>query len=251
MVIEIDRLQIIERRPFASVLMEAQKVIDPDRQRPTFNGAMVSKLNKKYQAWINEGKPGLDGKKAKGEIDPDLVQIIVVEKPPIVIKEPPDLGKIPTVVLFEVLKERVRNIEETQLLMAGLQAKLDEKKRLETTYDHRLDGRPPTEKPKPTAKPVRVCVLGISPDSIKELKDKAVGLPVPFELSFRVGGDFAKSLPKQDAVDYVLVTGNHAGKWMQKLKDAGADGLAVQSDDSVQNMVQRLYDIASRQTTRA
>jgi hypothetical protein len=185
MVIEIDRLQIIQRRPFASVLMEAQKVVDPDRQRASFNAAMVSKLNKKYQAWINEGKPGLDGKKAKGELDPDNVQIIVVEKK-IIIKEPPDIGKVPTSVLFVVLAERMRNMEETQFLMAGLAEKLEEKKRQESTYDTRLDRRPVSEKPKLNGKPVRVCVLGISPDSIKELKEKAAGLPVPFELSFRV-----------------------------------------------------------------
>lgn len=246
-IIEIDRLMVLQRRPIKSVLMEAQKVLDEDRRRSSFNPPMVTKISKLYDKWIQDGKPGQITAPKTADLDPDHFQVIVLQKPPIIVKEPPDIGQVPTSVLLAVLGERMRLVEETNFLMAGLSEKLEERKRQETSYDRRFDTRPPAEKAKVKGKPVRVCVLGISPDSIKELKEKSANLSVPFELSFRVGGDFAKEMPKQDAFDYTLVTGNHAGKWMQKLKDAGADGLAIQAESTVQSMVQKLYDIASRQ----
>ena len=237
---ECERLLKVERRPVKTIFPLAQLVLPVSRQRLKWHCAINAKTNKQYQKWIQDGMPGFNNPSGP---NPDSTDIIVIEKEKITVKEP-DYGMIPTVTLVRVLCERLANLEETIALLNGLQDKLLEKRAAEAAYDSRLDSRP-TPKTKSHIKPIRVCVLGISPQLIAPLKESAAKLPKPLELSFRTGTDFTKEPPS--AVDFLIVTGDAAGKWLIKARNVGASDRILECDPSLENLVKKLYDIASRQ----
>jgi hypothetical protein len=169
-------------------------------------------------------------------------EIVVVERQ-VIVKEYPDYGRIPTVTLGRILLERLAHLEEAEAKMFHFTHALDKQRAAEAAYDRRLDPRPVAEQPKPES--LRICIIGLLPDQQREVETKTANVSRPVKLRFYKSDTPRQELP--NIVDYIIVSRfvNHA--WWDKAKATLPTDCIFFIDGGIQSIVQKIYDLASRQ----
>ncbi len=239
-VAEADRLLRIERRPWVYIWPEAQKVLPADRQRPTINANIQSALHKHYDMRRGDGPIPTPELAVTGPLPEP--KIVVVEKE-IVIKELPDYGKIPTVTLARLLLERLGCLEEREAHFLKFEQALADTRKQEAAYDRRLDPRPPKQQPAERA--LRISIIGPLDSQAREIEERTRSISRPVQLRF-FDKDHEGDLPT--IVDYCIVQikfCNHS--WWNKVKATLPADRIIGIDGGIQQIVQKIYDLASRQ----
>ena len=238
---------------------KAQMVLPTHRQRRLSQSSVVSQLTKRYLSWKEEpghstarsvdDKPGISKPSMPPEhasqqpVTQPSPSIIVLERP--VVKEP-DYGKIPTVTLARILLERLSALEAMQEALTKFQAAVDEKTNLERTYDSRLETRHhgTFEPPVVVDKKLRIAVIGPLESQMREIETRAETLPKAVDLRF-VDKEKNRDIPP--SVDYIIVTRHVSHAYWEHAKSTLPADRVFFVEGGVTPVVQKLYDICSRQ----
>jgi len=229
---------------------KAQLVLPKERQRPKFSAGLQARLNKTYEKFrekMNHSVAAVAAPPAPPGIFEPIVedarppQIVIVEKEK---RIEPDYGKIPTVTLARELLSRLALLEEIEQKFDALSDILKARQQVEATYKPNLDVRREI-KPVEPKRPVRVAIWGPLPEQAAEIERLSANLPRPVELRFLRNDTNQQEVPP--SVDYVICTrfGRHS-QWT-KAQEAVGHGRAFFVDTPVKDVMQKLYDIASRQ----
>lgn len=170
--------------------------------------------------------------------------IIVVERK-VIVHEAPDYGRIPTVTLARLLLERLAHLEEVEARMLDFTRTLDLKRQSEAAYDRRLDPRPPDKQP--AEDPVRICIVGVLPAQRHEIEAKTAAITRPLKLKFYDANHEGQPFPA--LVDYIIVTRFVSHKWTDKAKAALPGDCVFFLDGGLQEIVNKIYGLCSRQTS--
>lgn len=171
-------------------------------------------------------------------------EIIVIEKK-VIVREMPDYGTIPTVTLARILLERLSNLENVEANMFNLTKSLEQKRDQERQYDRRLDLRPDASQPKADA--IRICIIGLLPEQQHEVEAKTASVSKPIKLRFYDGHTGPQDLP--NIVDYVIASRFVRHGWWEKAKSALPADCVFFLSGGIQEIIQKVYDLASRQTS--
>ena len=169
-------------------------------------------------------------------------EIIYLEKT-VVVKELPDYGRIPTSTLSRILLERLHHLEDVEAHMFNFTKALEEKRKTELAYDRRLETRPVEAAPKPEA--IRICIVGLTPVQQHEVEARIANVPKPVKLKFYESNHHGQQFPI--IVDHIITTRFTDHSWDTKAKQTVPSDRVHHVDGGISAIVQKIYDIASRQ----
>lgn len=251
---EVLRLQRVETDFIkqANLIKKAEIVLPVERRNGNRSDGYACVFFKKMNNMVASGhlEPGKEAPSIPASIHPPATadeagpEIIVVEKK-VVVKELPDYGRIPTVTLARILLERLAHLEEAEANMFHFTQSLERKREQEKQYDRRLDPRPAPQQPKD--EPTRICIIGLLPDQQHEVEAKTANVSKPIKLRFYDGNTGPQDLP--NIVDYVIASRFVRHGWWEKAKAAVPADCVFFLSGGVQEIIQKVYDLASRQTS--
>lgn len=176
--------------------------------------------------------------------EPEIVYVDRV----IIQKEEADFGRIPTTTLVRILCERLQALEEVQANLLMVTDSFRRKREQEREYDRRLDTRPTQEHVKD--EPVRITIIGPLPAQQHEIEEKTTGITKPFKLHFLDTTHGAtRSIPSLSQHVIVWKFASHA--WWEKAKAEHPASNVHFVDGGLTSIVQKVYDIISRQPAAA
>lgn len=214
----------------------------------TASSVMVPHLNGHAHKRFEVPADQPDNSQAEGGFEPRF-EVITIEKI-VVVKEQPDYGRIPTETLCRILTERLAMMEDFHAKFLQLQDTSIRKREQEQIYDRRIDTRPPQQQPEPVkAVKLRVIVVGMLNSQQTEIKTRCASISDKVELSFYDSDHEGQPLPQK--IDYIVLSKFVSHKWWNKCKAVIPSDRLSFIDGGIQSIVQKIYDIASRQPSGA
>lgn len=246
--------------PQQKLMLQAEKCLPPERRRGMVGSGTSSPFMKRMRHKANSGHlqpatqppPEFPPVESVLTPSPPLVeaptpaplepQIITIERK-VYIKQEPDWGRIPTVTLARILLERLASLEETNAALLHIEDVFKRKREAEAKYDHRLDPRPPDQKPAP--EPLRVCIIGLLPEQQHEVATKTANVSRPVKLRFFDSGHGEQDLPM--LVDHCIVTKFTTHSWWEKCQAKLPPDCITFTNGGVSAVVQKIFDLTSIQ----
>lgn len=240
------------------MVRRAQQVLPITRRRAIIPSPIASDLFQKMRALVASGH--LEAAKAPApppeppapapapppapETTPEPCPDILVIEKPVYIKQDADWGKIPTPTLVRILCERLANLEEIQANLFNLTESFKRKRAQEEAYDRRLDTRPPDAIPATDA--LRIVIIGPLPGQQHEIESRTANISRPLKLLFFDSGQGPQQLLPH--FDHAIVMRFAHHTWWNRVRAAVPADCVSFIDGGITAVVQKIYDLASRQT---